>query len=55
MFHLIRQRKCSTCDKDLHEGDVVYQIEVDNANVGFTYIHKACMDKKKPDEMTYKW
>lgn len=55
MFHLIAHRKCSTCDKDLEEGDTVFQIEVDNPNVGFTYIHEECMDKKKADVMTYKW
>jgi hypothetical protein len=55
MFHLIRHRKCSTCGQDLNEGDEVYQIEVDDPDCGFTYIHKTCMWKKKPDYITYKW
>lgn len=37
----------------IEEGQLVYQIEVDGKDVGFTYLHKECMDKKKPERVTY--
>jgi len=54
-MYLISYRKCATCGKEIEEGDLVYQIEVDSNQVGFTYIHKDCMNKKKVESVTYKW
>ena len=54
-MRLIAPRKCATCGKPIEEGQRVYQIEVDSPHVGFTYIHEACLNKKKADTATYEW
>lgn len=54
-FYIMRHRKCATCNKEIKEGDVCYQVEVDDRNAGFTYVHKNCFEKKKPLPITYKW
>lgn len=53
MVTLLGERRCPFCGRAIEEGQLVYQIEVDGKDVGFTYLHKECMDKKKPERVTY--
>lgn len=45
---VLHSRKCGFCNKDIKDGDIVYQIPIDRGPIGFVYIHKECIHKLEP-------